>query len=71
MNDDRSIPNVDDAKEYESLRESMTVVGINEQEQSNLFQLLSGLLRLGNIEFQSIPNVFIIYLLIKFIASNW
>jgi myosin heavy subunit len=52
-----TVEGVDDVAEYEHLRKCMTAVGIAESAQNDLFTILSGILRLGNIEFQSTKNV--------------
>ncbi|UYI27480.1 myosin heavy chain [Encephalitozoon cuniculi] len=46
------ILDVDDAKEFRSLRESMRVLGIGEEEQIGYFKIVSAILHLGNIEFR-------------------
>ncbi|GMH87102.1 hypothetical protein TL16_g10751 [Triparma laevis f. inornata] len=46
-----TVSSVDDAGEFEETHEAMTTLGIVKSEQKNLFQILSGLLQLGNITF--------------------
>ncbi|XP_024384280.1 myosin-1 isoform X2 [Physcomitrium patens] len=46
-----SIDNVDDAKQFRHLRNAMSVVQICEEEQEQVFELLSAVLWLGNITF--------------------
>jgi len=50
------VDGVDDASEYAHVRKCMTAVGIAESLQNELFAVLSGILRLGNIDFQSTKN---------------
>ncbi|KAJ1915867.1 Myosin type-2 heavy chain 1 [Mycoemilia scoparia] len=44
------IPDVNDATEFERTCEAMSLIGINEKTQSNIFGLLAALLHMGNIE---------------------
>ncbi|KAI8145900.1 P-loop containing nucleoside triphosphate hydrolase protein [Fennellomyces sp. T-0311] len=44
------IPGVDDAEEFGITKESLAMVGINEETQEQIFRLLAALLHLGNIE---------------------
>ncbi|GAM28278.1 hypothetical protein SAMD00019534_114540 [Acytostelium subglobosum LB1] len=45
------IDGVDDVEEFEATRHAMNVIGINAQEQYNIFKLISGILWLGNVDF--------------------
>ncbi|KAG0602597.1 hypothetical protein M758_10G025900 [Ceratodon purpureus] len=51
-----SIDNVDDAKQFQSLRNAMNVVQICEEDQEEAFELLSAILWLGNITFRVVEN---------------
>jgi myosin V len=42
---------VDDAKDYKHLREAMTTVGIDSEQQESIFKTLAALLHLGNVVF--------------------
>ncbi|KAJ1914183.1 Myosin type-2 heavy chain 1 [Mycoemilia scoparia] len=44
------IPDVNDATEFERTCEAMSLIGINEKTQSNIFSLLAALLHIGNIK---------------------
>ncbi|AFM98142.1 myosin heavy chain [Encephalitozoon hellem ATCC 50504] len=46
------IEDVDDAKEFRRLRESMDVLNIRKEEQEGYFGIVSAILHLGNIEFR-------------------
>lgn len=46
-----AIPDVDDGREFERLREAMDVLNIREEEQMAYFRIVSAILHLGNIEF--------------------
>jgi myosin-1 len=48
---DPHIPMVDDYAEYQATRNAMNVIGIDTRTQVQLFQLLAGILYLGNVEF--------------------
>lgn len=45
-----SIPGVDDVAEFKLTQESLSLVGISPERQSQIFQLLAALLHIGNIE---------------------
>ncbi|CAH0480097.1 unnamed protein product [Peronospora belbahrii] len=51
-NEDATIEGVDDAKNYLSVRQNMTAVGIADDEQHEIFQQLSAILWLGNVHFE-------------------
>ena len=46
-----SIEGVDDATDFATLKSAMTAVGINHQQQTEVFEVLAGILWLGNIQF--------------------
>jgi myosin-5 len=46
------VPNVDDAKDFEDLREALKIFGVDLEEQKALWRYLSGILHLGNITFK-------------------
>ncbi|CAN6439793.1 unnamed protein product [Victoria cruziana] len=46
------VANVNDAREYLETRNAMDVVGINQEEQDAIFQVVAAILHLGNIEFK-------------------
>ncbi|KAM0937131.1 putative myosin ATPase [Dioscorea sansibarensis] len=45
------VANVDDAREYLETRNAMDIVGINQEEQDSIFQVVAAILHLGNVEF--------------------
>ena len=48
-----SIEGVDDATDFATLKSAMTAVGINHQQQTEVFEVLAGILWLGNIQFSA------------------
>ncbi|DBA67096.1 TPA: hypothetical protein ACH3X2_001422 [Trebouxia sp. C0005] len=48
-----SIEGVDDATDFATLKTAMTAVGINHQQQTEAFEVLAGILWLGNIQFRA------------------
>eukprot|EP01114_Cavostelium_apophysatum_P013844 TRINITY_DN344_c0_g2_i1.p1 TRINITY_DN344_c0_g2~~TRINITY_DN344_c0_g2_i1.p1 ORF type:complete len:1517 (+),score=469.87 TRINITY_DN344_c0_g2_i1:48-4598(+) len=48
-----SIDGVDDAAQFSALKRSMSILGISEEQQSNVFSLLSAILHIGNIAFDN------------------
>ena len=46
-----TVDNMDDAKEMQEVRHSMDTMGISQQEQSNIWGMLAGILHLGNVYF--------------------
>lgn len=48
-----SIEGVDDATDFATLRAAMTAVGINPQQQTEVFEVVAGILWLGNIQFRA------------------
>ena len=48
-----SIEGVDDATDFATLKSAMTAVGINHQQQTEVFEVLAGILWLGNIQFRA------------------
>lgn len=48
-----SIEGVDDATDFATLKSAMTAVGINRQQQTEVFEVLAGILWLGNIQFRA------------------
>ncbi|RLN64136.1 hypothetical protein BBJ29_007034 [Phytophthora kernoviae] len=51
-NEDATIEGVDDAENYKNVRQNMTAVGITDEEQHAIFQQLSAILWLGNVQFK-------------------
>ncbi|KAL6949767.1 hypothetical protein ACO0QE_000427 [Hanseniaspora vineae] len=51
QNSNYAIPGVDDSLEFQDLINSLKVVGFSEEEQTNIFEIISVILHLGNIEF--------------------
>ncbi|ORY15774.1 hypothetical protein LY90DRAFT_524717 [Neocallimastix californiae] len=49
-NSKKTIEGVDDAEEFELLKESMLIMGINEEEQLNFYKIIAVVLHLGNIK---------------------
>lgn len=47
------VANVDDVKEFETLRDALKIFGIGSEEQKSLWRYLSGILHLGNITFKT------------------
>lgn len=47
-----SISSMDDVKEYRATQLAMDVIGFDEDEKKGIFQLLAGILHLGNLSFQ-------------------
>eukprot|EP01034_Spumella_vulgaris_P022022 gene22022-28116_t len=48
-----TIANVSDEEEFQSTKRCMASIGIDEQMQTKIFRLLSGVLHIGNVEFDS------------------
>jgi myosin-1 len=46
-----SVDNIDDVQEFKDVKHAMDVIGINKQEQDNIFSVVAGILWLGNIAF--------------------
>lgn len=46
-----TVDNMDDAKEMQEVRHSMDTMGISQQEQTNIWGMLAGILHLGNVYF--------------------
>lgn len=42
---------IDDIEEYEEMKKAMDVCGISTQDKSSIFNILAGILHLGNIDF--------------------
>jgi myosin heavy subunit len=51
-----SVKNIDDAKDFIATKEAMKMVGISDEEQENVFRIVSGILNLGNISFEPDPS---------------
>lgn len=51
MKEERRITGVDDAQAYHNLKNSMKIVGIQDEEIQEVMRLLSAILLLGNIDF--------------------
>ncbi|KAG2463560.1 MYO5B protein, partial [Polypterus senegalus] len=47
------IPGVDDASELELVRNSLSLLGVRPAQQASLFQILAGILNLGNVDIRS------------------
>ncbi len=50
------IDRVDDKEEFEITRDALSLIGMSEEKQIYIFEILSGLLRLGNIEIVATRN---------------
>ena len=48
-----SIEGMDDATDFATLKTAMTAVGITHQQQTEVFEVLAGILWLGNIQFRA------------------
>lgn len=48
-----SIEGVDDATDFATLKSAMTAVGINHKQQTEVFEVLAGILWLGNVQFSA------------------
>lgn len=46
-----SVDGMDDMKEYTEMRDAMTIIGLNKDEQYDIFRLVSAILWIGNIDF--------------------
>eukprot|EP00003_Mantamonas_plastica_P033772 TRINITY_DN989_c1_g2_i5.p1 TRINITY_DN989_c1_g2~~TRINITY_DN989_c1_g2_i5.p1 ORF type:complete len:615 (-),score=246.54 TRINITY_DN989_c1_g2_i5:54-1898(-) len=46
-----SVDTIDDYQEYVDMRNAMNIIGISDQDQYNVFKLLSAILWLGNVDF--------------------
>ena len=53
---DTSIPDVDDKEEFFTTTNALDMIGINSEVQQQIFQILSGILHLGNIEIKKLRN---------------
>lgn len=53
---DHHIPHMDDAKEFQLTRDSLTTIGVAEETQGNIWKMLAALLHLGNVEIGAIRN---------------
>lgn len=51
-----TIPGVDDAKDFDLTKESLSLIGIAEDKQSEIYKLLAALLHIGNIEISATRN---------------
>ncbi|ORX61173.1 hypothetical protein BCR36DRAFT_439738 [Piromyces finnis] len=47
---------IDDTKEYAEMKKSLTICGVSEEDQNSLFQIVAGILHLGNIDFTEENN---------------
>ena len=45
------VDGIDDIQEYKDTRNAMDIIGINKQEQDNIFRLVAGILHMGNMTF--------------------
>lgn len=50
--DEMRIPGMDDGKWLESTKKSLSLIGLNNNDQKTLFQILAGILLLGEVEFE-------------------
>ncbi|CAL9733982.1 myosin-4 [Monosporozyma servazzii] len=50
------IPDVNDKQEFDITTKALDMIGINEDIQSHIFQILSGILHIGNIEIKKMRN---------------
>ncbi|GAV48760.1 hypothetical protein ZYGR_0N01650 [Zygosaccharomyces rouxii] len=50
------IPGVDDAQEYKTTVDALTLVGVDQEVQSQVFKILAALLHIGNIEIKKTRN---------------
>ncbi|XP_066913408.1 unconventional myosin-Ie-like [Clytia hemisphaerica] len=50
------VDDVNDVKEYEDTRNAMYTMGITNDQQASILQLVAGILHLGNISFQEVGN---------------
>lgn len=46
-----TVKDIDDSKDFKELQDAMDMIGFTKQEQTNCFQILAGILHLGNIKF--------------------
>lgn len=51
-----SVDGTNDVKEYEETRKAMDVIGISDEDQGNVLQIVAGVLHLGNISFDEQGN---------------
>ncbi|KAF4120136.1 myosin V [Geosmithia morbida] len=51
-----TIEGVDDKAEFEATKKSLTTVGVSEDQQSDIFRILAGLLHLGNVKITASRN---------------
>lgn len=49
---DEDIPGVEEAEEFDNLRDAFTLMGLGEAEQNAIFGIVAGILHLGNVEFK-------------------
>jgi myosin heavy subunit len=47
---------VDDVAEFKEVKDAMTVCGIKPEDQTSIFQIVSGILHLGNVSFVESGN---------------
>ncbi|OUM68513.1 hypothetical protein PIROE2DRAFT_65913 [Piromyces sp. E2] len=47
---------IDDTKEYAEMKKSLSICGVSEEDQNSLFQIVAGILHLGNIDFSEENN---------------
>lgn len=48
-----TIPNVDDSKEFEATVKAMDIMNFNDEEKEDIFRIISGILYLGNLKFET------------------
>lgn len=53
---DITIPGVDDRADFQTTKESLSLIGIDESKQKEIFKLLAAMLHIGNIEIASTRN---------------
>ena len=51
-----TIPAQDDAEEFSATMEAMRIMGLNEEEITAIFRVLSGTLMFGNMEFKQVKQ---------------
>lgn len=56
MNGDITIPGVNDAQEFQAVKQAMNTLGISDAERDDIFRLVSIILMLGNIQFLPIEG---------------
>lgn len=50
-------PGIDDAANFKIVKQALTTFGFSSKDQDSIFRLLSGILRLGNIQFAGTDQV--------------